>query len=561
MQKTPHSLLDQLLTPRPGNAFYYWDSQGRDYQSITYQDLYQNAHLLAQELREAGLSHHSVMVVFPQGLEFVQVVLACLLADVVFIPLHQIRTKSDISLLQSMAGSSMTPWVLSPHSLGEFAENEGRIGSYYLENLTPYEGRVESIKDTCFLQYSSGTTHKPKGVMISHENLQACLSKMIDTMKITPQDHGCVWLPAYQDLGIIGGVFLPLYAGFPLTLMSPRTFILNPLKWLEVMTEQEVTITAAPNFAYDLCVDRLKENQDYGFDLKQLRIALNGAELVKLRTIERFSEAFQPYHFNPHSFYPAYGLTEATLMVSANHPMDPIRKKAIPTLASHEIISCGKPMDDITVRIVRDECPVGPLEVGEIWISGSTVACGYWNDYQSTEDKFNQKLTHSSLDKEVYVKSGDLGFMDHDGFLYVLGRYGDQIHIDGKTYLSEYLEDMVLEKFHQDATYKTAAFTNQDQELIILCEASPHYERLYPLMGTVAQALYDTFALSQVTIAFVKRGQIPVTTNGKIKRHAAQVLYHYGVIETIMVKTFTMAPKISSPSEGSLTFTWQPEGH
>lgn len=539
MQKTQPRLLDQLIKPRSGKAFYFWDSQIREYQSITYDDLYQKAYLLAEDLKKAGMSHQPVMVVFPQGIEFVQVVLACLMADVVFIPLHQIRTKSDLSLLHSMAKSTGTPWVLSPHSLGELAETKCQIGSFFLEVLLPQYGRhAGPISDVCFLQYSSGTTHKPKGVMITHQNLQACLTKMIQTMDITPEDHGCVWLPPYQDLGIIGGIFLPLYAGFPLTLMSPRTFILNPLKWLEVMTEQQVTITAAPNFAYDLCVDRLKPTNTYDFNLSRLRIALNGAELVKPRTMDRFTRAFQSYHFNPQAFYPAYGLTEATLMVSANKPLAPLRRMNIPFLASSEIVSCGKPMDDIMVRIVQDNRDMQPLEVGEIWIAGSTIARGYWNDPQATAIKFDQNLDNDSSYLRSYVKSGDLGFVDHDGFLYILGRLDDQIYFHDQFYLAESLEDVVLQKFHQGAIYKTAAFTQDPHELVILCETSHHGERFFPLMQDAARELFDIYGLPQVTIALVKRGEIPVTTNGKIKRHAAQILYHYGVIETLMTKTF-----------------------
>ncbi len=538
MKNTRHDLLNRLTAPRDGIAFRYWDSQNRAYLLLTYDELYQRASMLAEDLRKAGMSHQPVMITFPQGLEFVQVVLACMLAEVVFIPLHQIRTKSDVSLLESMARSTLTPWVLSPHSLGGIAQSSQSVGSFYLEELRGYGAGGQNTHDACFLQYSSGTTHKPKGVMISCDNLIACLEKMIETMEITPDDHGCIWLPAYQDLGLIGGVFLPLYHGFPLTLMSPRTFILNPLKWIEVMTEQQVTITAAPNFAYDLCVDRMKADP-YEFDLKHLRIALNGAELIKPRTVERFTQAFKPYNFNPKAFYPAYGLTEATLMVSASHPLEEMRRVRVPTLAPCEIISSGKPMRGVTVKIIKDQQEVGPLEMGEIWISGPTVAQRYWNDVHASEAKFNQSLPHSIFDMNAYVKSGDIGFVDHEGYLYVLGRLDDQVTYQGKFYLSEYLEDVALEKFHQDAIYKTVAFATPEDGLIILCEISNHSQKLYPLMEQAAQAVNETFGLEEVTIALVKRGAIPVTTNGKIKRHAAQVLYQYGVIEVLAEKTYT----------------------
>ncbi|HXF91099.1 MAG TPA: AMP-binding protein [Candidatus Nitrosotenuis sp.] len=549
MPYSRNRLLTQLIKERQGIAFYFWDPQSREYLSISYEELYSKAQELAEDLINAGMSQQTVLVTFPQGLEFVQVVLACLMAQVTFVPLLQVRTKSDFSILDSIAQSSITHWVLSPVSLGERATFRNHIGPFFLEGLPGYGVPPCPPHEVCFLQYSSGTTHKPKGVMITHDNLLACLEKMTNTMKITEEDHGCIWLPPYQDLGVIGGVFLPLYAGFPLTLMSPRTFILNPLKWVEVMTEQQVTITAAPNFAYDLCVDRLKPNHPYHFDLSQLRVALNGAERVKTKTIDRFTEAFKPYRFNPESFYPAYGLTEATLMVSAPAPLEGIRRIKVPSYVSSDIIACGKPMTDIMVKIINDGREAHICEPGEIWISGPTVAHGYWNDPQATEKKFNQYLPDSPFDNTSYTQTGDLGFLDQDGYLYVLGRLEDQIWLDGKNYLSEFLEDVVLSSFHQGAIYKTVAFSLAGKELMILCEVTSRSDdRFYPLMDQAAFALHQNFDINKVTIALVKRGEIPVTTNGKLKRHAAQVLFQYGVIDVLIQKVYEFDGQVANPT-------------
>lgn len=226
-------------------------------------------------------------------------------------------------------------------------------------------------------------------------------------------------------------------------------------------------------------------------------------------------------------------------MVSAPQPLEPIRRLHIPALAPCEIISSGKPMANIRVKIMKDKNEAMPLEVGEIWISGATIAQGYWNDPQSTTKKFNQTIAQSFHDGQSYVKSGDLGFVDHEGYLYVLGRLDDQIILQDKIYLAEYVEDVVLQKIHQGIFYNTAAFQTETEGLVILWEISHLGDDSHSLMEEVAKELHETFGFEQITIALVKRGEMPVTTNGKIKRHAAQVLYQYGVVEVLTENTYS----------------------
>jgi acyl-CoA synthetase (AMP-forming)/AMP-acid ligase II len=543
MNRVAVNFIKNMKTCPKQIAFYFWDPQSRTYHSITNEDLLFKSQNLAQQLRQAGLAHQSVILAIPQGLDFVCAALACLFAEIVFIPVHPIKIKSDLTRLDLIAQASLTRYVLLPNTLGSHAIFREPIGDFFLETLKITSTPHVMPKDLCFLQYSSGTTHKPKGIMISENNLRSCLDQMTKTMALSPEDHGCMWVPPYQDLGLIGGIFLPLYVGFPLTLMSSRTFIVNPLKWLEIITEQRVTITAAPNFAYDLVVDRFETAAGAELDLKSLKIALNAAERIKPRTIERFQRTFQPYGFLPQAFYPAYGLSEATLMVTAPEPLQPLQIVEMDELyAGENIVCCGKPMVGVDVQILKEGRTCDPGHIGEIFLAGESISQGYWNDSPATQERFKQRVNHSVFNPKYYFKTGDLGFMDEKGALFVIGRKEDQIWVKGQLYLLDLMEDQVLQLFTLDALYKTVAFLSDvkgQEELHIMQEVPFVSERFVGVMEQAANHIFERFQIPSLTIVLVKRGDIPKTVNGKIKRHAAKVLYEHAVIDILSRKTFS----------------------
>jgi 8-amino-7-oxononanoate synthase len=402
-----------------------------------------------------------------------------------------------------------------------------------------------------FLQYTSGSTGTPKGVMLSHANLLHNCALIAYSFEHTRSLSGVFWLPSYHDMGLVGGILQPVYMGRPNVIMSPMAFLQKPVRWLQAISRYGATTSGGPNFAYDLCLRKVTPEQRDQLDLSSWNVAFNGAEPVRVETIERFSEYFAPCGFRPEAFYPCYGLAEATLLVSGGQKwlrprtehfdlrrLEQDEAIVVPADATNArtLVSCGHDLPDQQIAIVDPHTfhPLANGRIGEIWLTGPSVAQGYWKRPVETEQTFRARLADGS--PEHYLRTGDLGFMA-GGELYVTGRVKDLIIVRG---VNHYPQDIELTVEHCDAALRPnsgAAFTIEAQgrpQLVLVQELERGFKgELSHLINTIREAVVRDHELVLDAIVLVKAGSIPKTSSGKIQRHAARQAFTKGTLKVI----------------------------
>ncbi len=400
--------------------------------------------------------------------------------------------------------------------------------------------------DLVFLQYTSGSTQTPKGVMVSHGNLLHNSEVMRRLFRHGPDSCGVIWLPPFHDMGLIGGLLQPLYAGFPVVLMTPGAFIQRPRRWLEAVSRYRATTSGGPNFAFELCVERVTAGTKpaAGLDLGSWRVAVTGSEPIRAETLERFSRAFAPAGFRREAFFPSYGLAEATLLVSrrllrrgdagsvgrfsarrfgaGTPPGCPRRRPTTP--GGKDLVSCGAVAPDEEVVIAdpetRRRCGAG--EVGEIWVRGPSVAHGYWNRPEETAAAFHARLDDGG---GPFLRTGDLGFL-RGGELFVAGRIRDLIIIRGANVYPQDVERTVgacHPSLRPDGAAAFAVEADGEERLVVVQEV----EALAPddaaeVLAAVRHAVADAHQLQAYAVVLVRAGRIPRTTSGKIQRTACR---------------------------------------
>lgn len=559
--------LSKLSRDNPDQLAFSFKGRDNTTQSVSYAELDRDARHIAATLIKNNPTKKPVYIAMRQSIGFVKVLFGAIYSGITFLPTYPIRNAHDIARLKSITQTVEPAFIIvddvAPiNELGEHvdydivAANDLR-GDICLD-------RPEPMAECVFLQCSSGTTRSPKAIQVTRTALTAGLENMCQHFQVTSDDVGCSWLPPYHDMGLIGGILLPVYAGFTTHLMSPSSFMMNPLSWLEYISQVRATITVAPNVAYDLCVRRLA-HRHLTLDLSCLRIMVNSAQMIQPRTIDEFIASFQPYGLNPNTLLNAYGLAEATLMVTctrANEAFVPasfqrsvLRKGvAVPSLNINDRIlmaNCGKPISGIGVAIVdrKTNCPVEPNQIGEIWVSGNSITGGYYQ-HTSTADVFHKKIKgHES----EFISTGDTGFLSPEGNLFVTGRIKDTIKIRSGLISAEEIEEIVESNDFQDSSYRCAALmiTRHDEsELVVLREI----ERDLDPVAHGSQMLYllrKNYMIDVSKIVYLRRGTIPTTTSGKVKRHAAIVLYMHDLLEPIFEYKFDPSLGLDKKSKRS----------
>ena len=402
------------------------------------------------------------------------------------------------------------------------------------------------------LQYTSGSTSQPKGVMISHANLIDNTRTIHHAFGIQREDSGVFWLPTYHDMGLVGGVLVPVFAGATSILyLASRRSSRNPSPGWPLSANIGLTISGGPNFAYDLCVRKITDEQRATLDLSSWALAFVGAEPVEPATLERFAAAFAPCGFKPSAFYPCYGLAEATLMVSGprrgsgatvrafhDTALTENRVEPVPDNArhAHRMVACGSPVGGQRVVIVDSQThtEAAPGRVGEIWVAGPSVGQGYWHQSDQTRQSFNARL--SDTGEGPFLRTGDLGFMC-DGQLYITGRREDLIIVRG---LNRYPQDIeaTARKSHPllEAGYG-AAFAVDDhgsQRLVLVQEVERNGQKdLTPVLDAVRRAVLDEHDLALDAMVLVRSGTIPKTSSGKVQRYACRTAFLTGELKTL----------------------------
>ncbi|MEM7030890.1 MAG: fatty acyl-AMP ligase, partial [Chloroflexota bacterium] len=440
---------------------------------MTYGQLDVQARTIAAYLQATGMTGERALLVYQPGLDYLAAFMGCLYAGAIAVPTYppalnrpDLRFETILNDAQPKAilthSDTLTKLEKRANKLSTFTDIHSVASDTLDGHLADmWQNPSLGTDDLAFLQYTSGSTSLPKGVMVSHGNLisQATISAV--RYEDTEKSQGVVWLPPYHDMGLIGGILQPLYDNYPVVLMPPAAFLQKPIRWLRAITKYKGTTSVGPNFAYDLCVDRTTPEQRANLDLSSWTLAFNGAEPISMETLTRFTETFAPYGFQKRSFYPCYGLAEATLMVSGDSrnaqptfvelevsalEQSKLKDGSPTDAASQEIVSCGPVVDNHQLHIVNPDTSriCEPNQIGEIWIAGPNIALGYWNKPQETKESFQATLADG--DGTHFLRTGDLGFVK-DRNLFVTGRLKDLIIIRGRNHYPQDIEQ-VAEQCH-----------------------------------------------------------------------------------------------------------------
>jgi len=399
------------------------------------------------------------------------------------------------------------------------------------------------------LQYTSGSTGSPKGVMLTHRNVLANCELILGAFEPERNYSGMAWLPAYHDMGLVGGILQPLFTGRTATLMSPMTFLQRPAKWLQTMSREKIDISGGPNFGYQLCVDKIDDDELVGVDLSRWKIAFNGAEPIRPKTLDAFVERFAPYGFRREAFLPCYGMAETTLLVTGgpkegrpvtttfDGSMLDQRKVVVDSGSEHArtLVGCGQVISGEVVEIVSPDTleVLPPGEIGEIWIQSPSVGQGYWQALRATEKTFRGMTADG---QGPFLRSGDLGFL-YDGQLYISGRLKDMIIVRGVNRYPQDIEQTVEMASDAVQAGSVAAFamTLQDREhLVIVAEAirqrgldwDSHLQR-------IRRAVTEEHELPPDAVYLVRNSSVPKTSSGKIQRHACMEAVRDGDLKVI----------------------------
>ncbi len=517
----------------------------------SYADLDRKARAIAASLQSMDLEGERALLLYPSGLDFVAAFFGCLYAGVTAVPAYPPRRNRNMARIDAIAGDAEAKIALTTFDVLERVQTmisdtpslqqiRWRATDQWEEELADSWQRPDVHGETlAFLQYTSGSTGAPKGVMLSHANLMHNSAMISYAFEHTRSGSGCFWLPLYHDMGLIGGILQPLYMGKPNTLFSPTHFLQKPVRWLQMLSQTGCTISGGPNFAYDLCVEKVTAEQKTTLDLSRWALAFNGAEPVRADTIDRFSKAFAECGFRREAFYPCYGLAEATLIVTGGFKQSPpvVKSFEIQALERNEVVETEPRADDsrelvgsggnvldqqIVIADPETHASLGNNRIGEIWVSGPSVAGGYWK-----RDDLNQETFQARLDdgRGPFLRTGDLGFL-RNGELFVTGRLKDLLIFRGVNHYPQDIEH-TAQSAHEHVTHCQGAAVivgeEGNEQLVLVQETVRRRDLDFPaIIEAIRKKISSEHELPVAAIVLIKTRSIPKTSSGKIQRHACR---------------------------------------
>ncbi|XXX72653.1 amino acid adenylation domain-containing protein [Sorangium sp. So ce134] len=552
-------------------AFTFLVDGERTEEHLTYGELRRRARAIASLLQSRLRPGARVVLLYPPGLDYISAFFGCLAGGFVAVPAYPpnpARLQRTLPRLQAIVSDAQADVVLTTSAIlgmtGALAALAPDLGqktwlatdALDLELEAAWKRPDTSPETLAFLQYTSGSTGDPKGVMLTHRNLLANERMIQEAFGLSPQSIGVGWLPLYHDMGLIGNVLQPIYAGFHCILMSPLHFLERPLRWLEAISRYRGTASGGPNFAYDLCVRKSSPEERERLDLRSWKVAFSGAEPVRAETLALFARTFEGCGFAARAFLPCFGLAEASLLVTGKPPASApgvIRVdaraleegRAVESAAegARSLVGAGRAPAGTRVLVVdpvaHRPCPDG--RVGEIWVSGPHVAVGYWGDPEKSASTFGARLSgdaEPSLGDLRFLRTGDLGFL-RGGELTLCGRLKDLIILRGRNYYPQDFERSAEESHAALRRGCSAAFSIEidgEERLVVAVEAdhralagaSPD-----EVFAAVRRAIASDFDVHVHAIALLAAGSIPKTSSGKIQRHACRSQFLGGSLDVV----------------------------
>ncbi|MEM7308293.1 MAG: fatty acyl-AMP ligase [Planctomycetota bacterium] len=532
--------------------------------AFDYRTLDERARSIAAGLQRGGLEGKPVLLLLPPGASYVLAFLGCIYAGAVPVPAyppHRRRVRPAAERLARILDDAGARAVIgSPELLPHVREllDDARDVRWIVmddhDGGRPEAWRAPRIDgdSPAFLQYTSGSTGHPRGVIVTHRNLLGNLAMIRDCYGLGPDDRGVIWLPPYHDMGLIGGVLEPLFTGFPVVLFPPLYFIQRPARWLRAVSRYRATISGGPDFAYALCTRRIAPEERARLDLRSWRVAFNGSEPIRADTLEDFRRTFAPQGFSDRAFYPCYGLAEATLFVVGPSRPGELRRgrfdatelrggravaRDVSDPRGRTLVGCGSTFGDLELRVVDPgRCvPCAESEVGELWVRGSTVAAGYWGRPEESAPVFGARLADGS--EERYLRTGDLGFV-HGGETFVTGRRKELIVVRGSNHYPQDIERTV-ERCHPalEPASGAAFLPDEDADAVVVVQAVRREAvrglETSELARDISEAVAERHGLRVERVVLTRATAIPRTSSGKVMRGACRDLVASGSLEEL----------------------------
>lgn len=521
----------------------------REAEVRSFQQLAMRARRIAGWLAAHGLRHRQVLIAIRHELNFLEALLGCLYASCVAVPVSVPRREAEVALVKSIADNSCASVLLLSRCEQQLhvplAAISSSVPAMFLEDGLGWERAAsadESLRPTAtelaLLQYTSGSTGAPKGVQITHDNLLQNEIAIQAAMNLGEATVFVSWLPLFHDMGLIGGALQPLFLGVTCVLLPATAFLMKPVRWLNAIHRYRGTTSGAPNFAFDLCVNKTTPQQRAALDLSSWTVAFNGSEPVRSSTLERFTAAFAGSGFQRRSFYPCYGMAEATLMIAGPQAgSEPVTRKMSCALGTAQecgvatsedsMVACGRPVRGTTVVIVNPEAgeALPERQVGEIWISGPGVTSGYFDSSVATQAArvADGKFTG-------YLRTGDLGCII-DGELFVVGRLKDLVIVRGRKHHPQDLEYTAASCSSLLAAGGGAAFAvdvEGSESLVIVHELTRQgwlCADAEELSADIREALIARHGIAPSQVVLIRPGSLPRTTSGKVRRAHCRQLF------------------------------------
>jgi amino acid adenylation domain-containing protein len=562
--------------------------------SLTYSELLQRVMALAHLMRTRAIAGDRVLVAYPPGLDFQVAFWACMVCGLVAVPVPEpVGLGATWERFLGVARNAQCVGLLCTEALQEAASAVlagvwigSETGSWLLPpSPTPTqnmrEGKIYSA--VAYLQYTSGSTGDPRGVMLSHTNVLAHCAAAVHAVHLKSSSRVLSWLPYFHDYGLVMGVVVPLYVGVCSYVMSHQVFLRRPLRWLEAVGKLHITHTGAPHFAYAVCMQALVEQPDWSGDLGSLISLSCGAEPIAAQTVAAFQEAFGAHGLKTHVFAPAYGLAEAVLAVTTTPPDTPaciatldaaaleagVAAAALGAARVRQVVGCGWPIADTRVVIASTQTllPAEKNTVGEIWVQGTSVGMGYWDQAQTSADTFGALLAGGDS-KAPYLRTGDLGYLGDDGQLFVTGRCKDVIIIHGRNHFPSDIEHSMQSVGAAVQSGRGAAFSIelpqidqfQSEALVVVQEVvrGTPVSALPGIGQSIMQILAQQHGLAAHAVVLVRARSLPRTSSGKVQRYACKAAYLSNALQVLEPnEKSNINVSLHSETEHTLARIWQ----